>query len=63
MSSEFVRCEYCKIEIPQKACKLAAHKTVIDGKEYTFCCASCATRYIEKRGKNERARKSKDRKS
>lgn len=57
MNPEFVRCEYCKIEIPSGTCKLAAHKTTIDGKEYTFCCASCAVRYLEKIGKAKQGKK------
>ena len=45
MKPEFIRCEFCKVEIPSETCKLAAHTTTIDGKEYTFCCVSCAERY------------------
>ena len=51
MNSEFVRCEFCKAEVPQEACKLAAHHTVIDGKEYVFCCAKCAQKYQQKKKK------------
>ncbi len=58
MNPEFVRCEYCKIEIPSETCKLAAHTTKIDGKEYTFCCASCAGRYMERIGKTKQGKKS-----
>lgn len=49
MKTEFVRCEFCKIEIPSGTCKLAAHHAVVDGKEYLFCCAKCAERYKQKR--------------
>jgi YHS domain-containing protein len=45
MKEEFVRCEFCKTEIPLEACQLAAYRTVIDGKRYTFCCEKCAQRY------------------
>ncbi|MEM4703505.1 MAG: hypothetical protein QXJ02_00325 [Candidatus Bathyarchaeia archaeon] len=48
MKPQLVRCEFCKTEIPAETCKLAAYTTVIDGKEYTFCCASCAKRYKQK---------------
>jgi YHS domain-containing protein len=51
MKSEFVRCEFCKAEMPSEACKLAAHRTIIGGKEYVFCCAKCAERYKQKRKK------------
>ncbi|NWG11364.1 hypothetical protein HXY33_06440 [Candidatus Bathyarchaeota archaeon] len=49
MSSEFVRCEFCKAEIPTESCQLATYRTVIDGKEYVFCCAHCAQRYKQKK--------------
>jgi len=45
MKPQFVRCEFCKAEISDEACKLASHCTVINGKEYVFCCAKCAQRY------------------
>lgn len=45
MKPEFVKCEFCKAEVPMEACKLAAHRKVIEGKEYVFCCAKCAQRY------------------
>jgi YHS domain-containing protein len=49
MKPEFVRCEFCKVKIPMETCKLAAYRTVIDGKEYVFCCAKCAERYQRKK--------------
>ena len=51
MKPEFVRCEFCKAEIPTEACRLAACRTVIDGKEYVFCCTKCAQRYQQKKKK------------
>jgi len=45
MSSKFIRCEFCKDEIPSELCKIAAYSRVIDGKKYTFCCEMCAQRY------------------
>lgn len=51
MKPRFVRCEYCKIEIPSETCKLAAHQTEINGKEYIFCCRQCAERYKRKKKK------------
>lgn len=45
MKEEFVRCEFCKIEIPLETCQLAAYRTVIGDKEYVFCCEKCAQRY------------------
>ena len=55
MKPEFIRCEFCKVEIPSETCKLAAHTTTIDGKEYTFCCVKCAERFKQKRGKASRS--------
>lgn len=49
MSPEFIQCELCKIEIPLDTCQLATHRTVIDGKEYVFCCVLCAQRYQQKK--------------
>jgi len=51
MTSEFVKCDYCKIEIPSGKCELAAYRTVIDGKEYVFCCVQCAKRYQKQKKK------------
>jgi len=51
MKTEFVRCESCKAEIPTETCKLAAYRTVIDGKEYLFCCIKCAEQYKQKKRK------------
>jgi YHS domain-containing protein len=52
MKPEFVRCEFCKTEIPSETCKLAAYSTKIEGKEYTFCCMQCAERYRQKKKKS-----------
>jgi len=54
MKKEFVKCEFCQIEIPQEICKLAAYTTVIDGKEYAFCCRAHAQKYQQKKGKAQR---------
>lgn len=51
MKPQFVRCEFCKAEILEKACEFASHRTVIEGKEYVFCCAKCAERYRHKKKK------------
>lgn len=45
MKPKFIQCEFCKREIPLDACELATYRTVIDGKEYVFCCKICAQRY------------------
>jgi|MudIll2142460700_1097286.scaffolds.fasta_scaffold1557157_2 YHS domain-containing protein len=42
MKPKVVQCEYCKTDVSSEPCKLASIKTVIDGKEYVFCCLSCA---------------------
>lgn len=49
MNPEFVRCEFCKAEIPSEACRLAACSTTIDGAKYLFCCEKCAERYKQKK--------------
>lgn len=51
MKSEFVRCEYCKADLVGEACILAAYRTVVEGKEYLFCCMKCAERYKKKKRK------------
>jgi YHS domain-containing protein len=53
MKPEFVKCEFCKAEIPSESCKLAAYSTKVDGKEYTFCCVQCAERYEQKKKKSD----------
>ena len=53
MKKEFIQCEFCKTEIPSEACKLAAYSTVIDGKEYLFCCQQHAQRYLQKKKKTK----------
>lgn len=54
MSPKFVRCEFCKVEIPSEPCELATYRTVIDGKEYVFCCEKCCQRYLEKKSRVEK---------
>jgi len=51
MKPEFIQCEFCKVKIPMEACKLAAYNTIIDDKEYIFCCKKCAQRYQYKQKK------------
>jgi YHS domain-containing protein len=49
MKKEFIRCKLCSIPIPLETCQLAVYHTIIDGKEYIFCCQKCAERYRQKR--------------
>ncbi len=49
MKAKFIQCELCKKEIPLESCELATYRTVIDGKEYIFCCEACAKSYWRKR--------------
>lgn len=53
MKEEFVKCSYCRADVAAEACKLAAHRRVIDGKQYVFCCANCADRFDKKRSKSQ----------
>lgn len=48
MKTKFVKCEFCNVEIPD-VCQLATLRTVIDGKDYFFCCTKCAQQYREKK--------------
>jgi YHS domain-containing protein len=48
MKSEFVKCKCCNEDINSEKCELAAYRTVIDGKEYLFCCKNCAKEYDQK---------------
>jgi YHS domain-containing protein len=54
MKPDFIRCEFFRTEIPTEKCELAAHRAVIGGKEYIFCCAQCAQRYVQKKTKKEK---------
>ena len=45
MKSKFVKCNSCNSEITSDKCELAAYSTVIDGKEFAFCCKNCAKDY------------------
>jgi len=51
MKKEFVKCEYCRADIPTETCKLAVYHTTINGKEYTFCCQKCAQRFQQRKKK------------
>jgi len=48
MKPEFVKCEFCKVKIPEKICELSAVHRVISGRDYLFCCGKCAERYEQK---------------
>jgi YHS domain-containing protein len=45
---DFVKCEFCRVKLPEKVCELSAYRRVIDGREYFFCCQKCAERYQQK---------------
>ena len=49
MKARCIQCELRKREIPLESCELATYRTVIDGKEYVFCCETCAKSYRRKR--------------
>jgi len=48
MRTQFVRCEYCKAEIPSEPCVFADYRTQIGGREYVFCCQKYAERYVRR---------------
>jgi YHS domain-containing protein len=47
--TRFIRCELCNVKIAGDKCELAAHTKMINGKEHTFCCETCAQHYEKKR--------------
>ena len=51
MKSKSLKCNFCSSVVPSETCELAAYSTVIDGKEYTFCCKTCAEDYDPKKSK------------
>ncbi len=51
MKSKFVKCNSCSSVVPFETCELAAYSTVIDDKEHTFCCKTCAKDYESKKSK------------
>lgn len=56
MKTQFIKCDYCKIDICDDAgkCALAVHKRVIDGKEYLFCCENHANRFEKENRKSRK---------
>ncbi len=46
------KCKYCGSKADEP-CDLANHTTEIDGKIYTFCCQSCATKYQAEKSKEK----------
>jgi len=49
MSPELVQCGYCKAKVSLEQCEFAAHRTIVDGKEYVFCCTQCAKQFKAKK--------------
>jgi len=49
MKEEFVQCASCKAKIPMERCEFATYRTVVEGKEYVFCCAQCAQQFQAKK--------------
>jgi len=45
----FVKCKMCNAEILADKCVFAAHKEVIEGTEYIFCCVRCAEAFKRKK--------------
>lgn len=48
MKTKNVKCGFCEKDISPEQCKLANYKTVIDGKEYFFCCSICSQKGKQK---------------
>ena len=51
MKSKFIKCECCSKDVQSEKCELAAYSTIIDGKQYFFCCKNCASEYEQKKMK------------
>jgi YHS domain-containing protein len=49
MKPKTVKCDFCEADISPEQCQLANYKTVIDGKEYFFCCSICAQKGKQKK--------------
>jgi YHS domain-containing protein len=47
MKKENTKCSCCDVETQGETCQLAAYKTTVDGKTYTFCCQPCAPKNKE----------------
>lgn len=41
-----MKCEFCSVEIVEEC--IFAHKKVIEGKEYYFCCDRCLEEFESK---------------
>lgn len=54
MKSEFIQCDFCKANIELGKCEFATYRTTINGKEYIFCCAHCATLYKQQKKKTKK---------
>jgi YHS domain-containing protein len=54
VTPEFVRCDFCKSEIPTETCKLATYSRTIDGKQFVFCCQQCAKQYEQRMRKEKK---------
>ncbi len=58
MKRIFIKCESCSADVPAEGCELSTYRTVIDGKEYVFCCRQCAKRYSERKSEKRAKKKS-----
>ena len=53
------KCEFCSPESTPELCKLSTATTIIDGNEYTACCAKCAGGSAEEKPKKDSAKQNK----
>jgi hypothetical protein len=51
--SKTSKCEFCSPESTPELCKLSTATTIIDGKEYSACCAKCAGGSAEEKPKKD----------
>ncbi len=47
-----MKCEFCGLDIPVEKC-MFAHKKIIEGKEYVFCCDRCSEDFESHREEEE----------
>ncbi len=48
-----VKCELCKVDVPEERCVFAIYSKKIGGKEYYFCCEHHAKEFERKLAKDQ----------
>jgi len=53
MKLEFIRCKFCRTDIPSELCQLTTHSMETGEKKLVFCCARHAQEYIQRETESE----------